>query len=95
MDTAQTPTQTCDTYVRARIDSKTKEQATAALADMGLTLSDAIRLLMVRVATEKAMPFKIKTPNRTTREAIAELEAGKGHKSGSVAEMMAALHADD
>jgi addiction module RelB/DinJ family antitoxin len=41
---------TADTYVGARIDSATKERAADALAAMGLSLSDAIRLLMLRVA---------------------------------------------
>ena len=91
MHTAQTQ----DTYVRARIDTATKERAADALADMGLSLSDAIRLLMVRVADERRLPFAVKAPNTTTRKAIVELEAGKGQKFNSVAEMMAALDADD
>lgn len=48
---------TADTYVRARIDTGTKERATAALAAMGLSTSDAIRLLMLRVADERRLPF--------------------------------------
>ncbi|MGI0134143.1 MAG: type II toxin-antitoxin system RelB/DinJ family antitoxin, partial [Candidatus Micrarchaeaceae archaeon] len=46
-----------ETIVRARIDAATKDRATKALAAMGLSVSDAIRLLMVRVAAEKALPF--------------------------------------
>ncbi|RJX30293.1 MAG: type II toxin-antitoxin system RelB/DinJ family antitoxin [Oxalobacter sp.] len=86
---------TVDTYVRARIDTNTKERATEALEAMGLSVSDAIRLLMLRVATERRLPFDVKVPNATTRKAISELEAGKGNKSNSVAELMAALNADD
>lgn len=93
MDTLQPHTR--DTYVRARIDAQTKAKAAEALANMGLSLSDAIRLLMFRVAAEKSLPFEVKVPNGTTREAITELEAGNGHKCNSVADMMAALHADD
>lgn len=63
--------------VRARIDADLKRDATAALADMGLTISDAIRLLLVRVATEKALPFDVRTPNATTRAAIAAAERGE------------------
>lgn len=88
-------TQTQNTYVRARIDADTKIRATAALAAMGLSVSDAIRLLMVRVADERCLPFAVKAPNATTREAIEELEAGKGQKFASVAAMMAVLDADD
>ncbi len=84
-----------ETYVRARIDARTKERATVALAAMGLSVSDAIRLLMFRIADERRLPFEVKAPNATTREAIAELEAGKGKKASSVEELMAQLNADD
>ena len=67
---------TADTYVRARIDSATMERASDALAAMGLSISDAIRLLMLRVVDERRLPFEVKAPNAMTRKAIAELEAG-------------------
>jgi len=54
---------TADTYVRARIDTNTKERAAAALEAMGLSISDAIRLLMLRVADERRLPFEIKVPS--------------------------------
>lgn len=88
-------TQTHDSVVRARIDTVTKDRAAGALADMGLSVSDAIRLLLIRVADERRLPFEVKAPNATTRRAIDELEAGKGLKFDSVAEMMAALDAED
>lgn len=86
---------TADTYVRARIDTDTKERAADALDAMGLTISDAIRLLMLRVADERRLPFEVKVPNANTRKAIAELETGKGRKFASVDDLMADLHADD
>ena len=86
---------TADTYVRARIDTITKERAADALEAMGLSISDAIRLLMLRVADERRLPFEIKAPNATTRKAIAELEAGKGKTFSSVGALMADLNADD
>lgn len=86
---------TADTYVRARIDTRTKERASAALAAMGLSTSDAIRLLMHRVADERRLPFEVKAPNATTRKAIAELEAGEGKRFSSVDALMADLNADD
>lgn len=86
---------TADTYVRARIDTATKERAAEALEDMGLSISDAIRLLMLRVADERRLPFEVKVPNATTRKAIAELETGKGKRFASVGALMADLHADD
>ena len=82
-------------YVRARIDSITKERATDALKAMGLSTSDAIRLLMLRIADERRLPFEIKAPNATTRKAIDELETGGGKRFASVDGLMADLHADD
>jgi DNA-damage-inducible protein J len=76
-----------DTVVRARIDSETKTRATEALQAMGLTVSDAIRLLMLRVAEEKRLPFTIQVPNRTTVAAMKELADGKGRRFDSVEEL--------
>ncbi len=84
-----------NTYVRARIDTSTKERAAGALEEMGLSISDAIRLLMLRVADERRLPFEVKVPNAKTRKAIAELESGKGKSFASVNDLMADLHADD
>jgi len=69
---------THQTYVRARIDAETKIRATHALADMGLSVSDAIRLLMLRIANEQRMPFELRVPNKQTVKAIHELESKKG-----------------
>jgi DNA-damage-inducible protein J len=76
-----------DTVVRARIDAHTKERATAALDAMGLSVSDAIRLLMIRIAQEQKLPFDIKVAKPATAKAIAELEAGKGRRFGSEGEL--------
>ena len=84
-----------DTVVRARIDTATKERATAALDAMGLSVSDAIRLLMLRIADEQRLPFAVTVPNKATRDAMAELEAGKGARFGSLDDLMADLHEDD
>ncbi len=84
-----------DTYVRARIDTLTKDRATDALEAMGLSISDAIRLLMLRVADERRLPFDVKAPNAMTRKAINELESGKGVRFKNVKSLMADLNADD
>jgi len=84
-----------ETYVRARIDVDTKERAAEVLQAMGLSISDAIRLLMLRVADDGRLPFNVKVPNATTRKAIAELDTGKGKRFASVDDLMADLHADD
>jgi len=86
---------TADTYVRARIDKATKERAADALEAMGLSISDAIRLLMLRIADERRLPFEVKVPNAITRKAIAELEAGKGKSFKSVEALMSDLNAND
>ena len=76
-----------DTVVRARIDIATKERASAALEAMGLSISDAIRLLMLRIADEQRLPFEVKVPNAATRRAMAELERGKGKRFASAEEL--------
>lgn len=71
---------TADTYVRARIDTGTKERAAEALEAMGLSISDAIRLLMLRVADEQRLPFEVKVPNAESAKAIHDLADGKGKR---------------
>lgn len=69
--------------------------AARALEAMGLSISDAIRLLMLRIADEHRLPFDVKVPKATTKKAIAELQAGKGKKFANVDDLMADLHADE
>jgi DNA-damage-inducible protein J len=86
---------TINALVQTRIDEAVKQEAAAVLKDMGLTVSDAVRLMLTRVAREKTLPFDVRTPNATTKEAIAELERGDGKKLESVDALMADLRADD
>lgn len=72
-----------DSVVRARIDSETKARATEALQAMGLSVSDAIRMLLLRVADEKRLPFTLQVPNATTVKAMRELEEGMGKRFAS------------
>ena len=60
--------------VHVRMDTEMKRKATEALAAMGLTVSDAVRLLFHRIATEQAFPLELKVPNAQTRRAMAESE---------------------
>ena len=76
-----------DTIVRARIDSDTKARAVEALQAMGLSVSDAIRLLLLRVADEKRLPFEVKVPNAATAKAMKEMEEGKGKRFDSAEEL--------
>ena len=81
--------------VRARIDEKTKEEAAAVLAAMGLTVSDAFRLMMIRIAKEKALPFEPLIPNAKTIAAIKEARRGrlKGYPNSKA--LLKSLNADD
>ncbi|MGB6118171.1 MAG: type II toxin-antitoxin system RelB/DinJ family antitoxin [Mesorhizobium sp.] len=76
-----------DTVVRARVDTQTKERATAALDAMGLSVSDAIRLLMIRIAQEQRLPFDVKVAKPATARAINELISGKGKRSAGIDEL--------
>lgn len=82
------------TDVRARIDGATKQRAIEALDAMGLSVSDAIRLFMLRIADEHRLPFEVRMPSRETRTAIAELEAGEGESFDSITALMGGLNAE-
>lgn len=62
-------------FVRARIDEGVKDEAEAVLSYFGLTLSDAIRITLTRVARDKALPLELKIPNAETQAAMAESRA--------------------
>ncbi len=81
--------------VRARIDAHIKEEAAAVLGAIGLTVSDAVRLLLTRVAREGALPFELLTPNETTIAAMKEARRGGLRSFDSVDALMNDLHADD
>ncbi|MQU46093.1 type II toxin-antitoxin system RelB/DinJ family antitoxin [Pseudomonas helleri] len=81
--------------VRARIDEHIKEEAAAVLATMGLTVSDAFRMMMTRIAQEKALPFEPLVPNAETVAARKEARRGKLQKFATIDDLMADLHADD
>jgi DNA-damage-inducible protein J len=81
--------------VRARIDERTKDEAAAVLAAMGMTLSDAFRLLLVRVAREKALPFEPLSPNADTVRAMKEARSAKLNRFDGIEDLMADLNAKD
>ena len=87
-------TTAADTFVRARIDSDTKERASAALRAMGLTVSDVLRIVLRRVADDQRLPFDVKVPNAASREAMAEIRRG-GLERVTLDEIQAVLDADD
>jgi DNA-damage-inducible protein J len=63
------------TMLHVRLDENVKERAQTALEAMGLSVSDAVRLLMHRIAADQAFPLELKVPNAATRAAMAEAEA--------------------
>ena len=81
--------------VRARIDARVKEEATAIYAAAGLTLSDAFRMMLMRTVAERALPFEPLMPNAETVEAIKAARKGEVVKVGSIEDLMDDLHADD
>lgn len=81
--------------VRARIDERVKDDAAAVLASVGLTVSDAFRLMMVRIATEKRLPFEPLVPNAETIKAMRAARRGKVVTVGSAKDLLADLNADD
>lgn len=81
--------------VQTRINADIKDEASAVLASMGLTVSDAVRLLLTRVAHEKALPFDVLVPNEETISAIREARKGGMARFTSVDDLMADLNADD
>jgi DNA-damage-inducible protein J len=84
-----------NSVVRARIDERIKNEATDVLHAMGLTVSDAFRLMMVRIAADKALPFEPLTPNEETIAAMKAARHGELIAVKSVGELMSELNADD
>jgi DNA-damage-inducible protein J len=81
--------------VHVRIDKRTKARAAKALAAMGLSVSDAVRVLLTRVAVEKSLPFEVKTPNAATVAAMDEARRGGLPSFHNVSDLMADLNAED
>ena len=84
-----------DSTVRARINGRIKEEAAVVLSEIGLSVSDALRLMLVRVAREKRLPFEPLIPNATTMQAIEEARSGNLTTIGSLDNLLNELNADD
>jgi DNA-damage-inducible protein J len=92
---AQEHFMTANAVVRARIDARVKEEATAIYAAAGLTLSDAFRMMLMRTVAERALPFEPLMPNAETVEAMKAARRGELVKVGSIENLMDDLHAED
>jgi len=68
-------TMASNAVVRSRVSAEVKQKATAVLEDMGLTVSDVMRIVLTRVAKENALPFDLK-PNKLTRETMRRTSRG-------------------
>jgi DNA-damage-inducible protein J len=90
-DVAQEVNVAVNSVVRARIDERTKREAAAALKRIGLTVSDAFRLLLVRVAAEKALPFEPLNPNAETVRAMKAARRGELVKAGKPDKLLRSL----
>lgn len=83
---------TANAVVRARIDENIKEEAATVLAAMGLTVSDAFRIMLIRIAKEKALPFEPMIPNKETIKAMKAARQGKVVKVGGIENLLANLN---
>ncbi len=77
--------------VHVRVDQETKQRAAKTLAGMGISVSEAVRMLLFRVAAEKALPFEAKVPNSTTVKAMRAAHQGKGKRVKSARELFTDL----
>jgi len=84
-----------NSLVQTRINAEIKEEAAVVLQTMGLTVSDAVRLMLTRVAHDKALPFEPLTPNETTIAAMREARVGNLKSFDSVEALLDDLHAED
>ena len=84
-----------NTFVRASIDKDIKDEAAAVLAGIGLTVSDAFRIMLTRTATEKALPFESLVPNDETIAAMLDARQGKMESFNSIEEFIDDLNAQN
>ena len=87
--------QMANQLVQARVDKEIKDEAAVVLAAMGLTVSDAVRLLLTRVAREKELPFAPLVPNAETIAAMKEARAGNLRRFDDLQSLLDDLHAED
>ena len=69
--------------VHVRVNEEVKQKAAAELAKMGMSVSDAVRMMLIRVAAEKALPFDVRVPNPTTVKAMESADRGIGGRFAS------------
>jgi DNA-damage-inducible protein J len=78
-----------DATVRARVDSKLKEETEKILSDIGLSTSQAITIFLKGVQRERGIPFELKIPNETTLKAMKEAKEGINMEETTLDDMIA------
>ncbi|MDQ5908328.1 MAG: DNA protein [Pseudomonadota bacterium] len=86
---------TANALVQARIDRAVKEEATIVLSAMGLTVSDAVRLMLTKIAREHTLPFNPLIPNQETVEAMKEARRGNLPSAATIEQFLDAMNAQD
>ena len=86
-----------DAYINARVDKRTKARAQKVLGQVGMTTTEAINLFLAQIVLHQGLPFDVRIPNKETRQAMRELDAGKGERyTGSTkAFLQEMLESDD
>ena len=73
--------------IRARVEPELKSEAEAILKEVGLSSSEAMRLFLHQIVSQRGLPFEVKIPNAETIAAIESIQAGKGLKVDSIEEL--------
>ena len=82
---------TADSFIRVRLDKELKSEASEILSAMGLSISDLVRMTLIKLVNERDIPFSTYVPNKETIEAMNELEEGKGKKFSNFQELLSAV----
>jgi len=78
----------------ADIDPDVQQQAAVVLADIGLTISDAVRSMLIMTARDKELPFNPLIPNAKTIAAMEDAAAGRVTRATDIDDLFRQLNAD-
>lgn len=81
--------------VQARINKEIKEEASVVLASLGLTVSDAIRIILTKVAHEKSFPAELLISNKETLQSIKDAEEGKVYTAHTLDDFFKEMNDND
>lgn len=65
-------------FVIARVKPELKKDTEKVLRSLGLSISEAINMLLSQIRLRKGLPFDVRIPNKTTLKAMKDAEEGKG-----------------